>query len=140
MKIKLKILEFFDDILFKLKSIYWKIYYYYTDNYFEKKYSKRPPKIYYDKKYNEYVHPHINDMGSIETLCSELAIYSVTYNYELNGKYEHCHSISEVFIRAYNDSETFVIPQDCKNEYSQQELTMIEKIVKRGKDDRANLK
>lgn len=136
----MKIIEFFEDVLFKLESICWRVYDFYRNNYFDKKYSKRKPQIYYDKKYKNYVHPYINDITDIETLCSDLVMYSITYNYELNGKLEHVHTISEVFICAYNNSEIFFIPEDCKNEYSQQELIMIEKIVRKGKGDRANSK
>jgi hypothetical protein len=95
-----------------IERIYWKIYYWLKSHYFKRKYSKLPPKIYYDRKHNVYINPKlIDERGFAEYVCGESARSGVFYDYEIEGNSTHAHAISEVFLDAYNYSETFAISE-----------------------------
>lgn len=116
---------------------YWKLYYRLRNIYFIKKYSNKVPKIYYDKKYSCYINPQkIDEYGSCEYICSELVQSGVHYSYYLGECRSHAHTISEVFLLAYNKAEIFSIRKEDENEYSTQELEFIKKLINQGKKDR----
>ena len=128
----MNILDFWKDILFKMECFY-----------FKRKYSNLPSKIYYDKKFKTYVNPKLLiqydyewGWGSIEYLSAELINFNVFYNYKIDGENRHGHDISEVFRDSYNESEKFFIPAKYENQYSQQELNEINKLIEQGKKDR----
>lgn len=140
MKLNTKIVDFFENIFFRIKGFYFNILYRYEDAYFKSKYLNLPSKIYYDRKFKTYVNPKIIDeRGFLEYICSETVCDGVIYNYQIEGKDVHAHVISEVFIDAYNYAETFLIPKDCEYQYSIQELDFINKLVNQGNIDRKDL-
>lgn len=120
-------------------KLYWKLKRSYEKHYFANKYSKLVPQIYYDKKYNCYIYPKvIDEQGCCEYICGEVVKSGCIYFYCLNDKKQHQHTISEVFLLAYNESEIFSIDTEDEILYSNQELEMICKLVEQGKTDRLN--
>lgn len=124
----------------KMISWYCKVKNHNQRRYLRKKYSHRHPYIFYDKKYQVYVHPcKLEESWCTEPgyLCSELAHTGVVYHFEINNHLDHEHEINQVYINAYNYAKTFAIPNAYKNEYSKQEKKFIEELVERGRRDRA---
>lgn len=120
-----------------IASLYHKQHY---DKYFMKKYADKPPLIYYDKKTDCYIHPQkISEYGCCEYICSELAKSGVHYSYYLGENRDHAHTISEVFLLAYNKAEFFSIHKENEVEYSRQELELIKNLINQGKIDRQNV-
>ena len=98
-----------------------------------------PPQIYYDARYSCYINPILmEEQGSCEYISSELAKTGCIYHFYLGNERDHSHTISEVLMEAYNESESFSISIEDKHEYSEQELNLILKLVERGKIDRKN--
>ena len=115
-------------------ALYYKLKMFFENKYFNKKYKNLKPKIYYDKRYNMYVNPlYINERGDSDYVCAQTAHGGCIYPYLIDNICEHEHSISAVFIRAYNDAENFSISEPDKIYYSKQELDFIDKLVKQGK-------
>lgn len=123
--------------MYSICKWYWNMMLALQEHYFKRKYSNRTPKIYYDQRHRVYVNPKIiSERGCAEYVSSESVGEWVFYAYKINGTETHAHSITAVFIEAYNNSETFSISEEHKEQYSKQELDMIYKLVKQGKDDR----
>ena len=117
-------------------KFYYKLKYFFENNYFNKKYKKLKPYIYYDKKYNIYINPLcINERGDIDYVCGETVQGGCIYPYLIDGESEHEHSISAVFLHAYNNAEKFSISPKDKIYYSKQELDFINKLIQQGKFD-----
>ena len=119
-----------------MEGLYWKIRYAYEAWYFKRKYATKVPKIYYDKKFRVYVNPKVLEEkdSCLEYVCSETVRYSLIYIYSIKGKDTHAHTITEVFKDAYNYAETFKILDE--DQYSKQELELINKLIKQGIEDR----
>ena len=103
-----------------IAALYHKRHY---DKYFMRKYADKPPLIYYDKKTDCYVHPKSG----------------LHYSYYLGENRDHAHTISEVFLLAYNKAENFSIHKENEVEYSRQELELIKSLINQGKIDRQNV-
>lgn len=120
-------------------NLYYKLKNFFENNYFDKKYKNLEPKIYYDKKYDMYVNPlYINERGDIDYVCAETARGGCIYPYLIDNNHEHEHSISEVYLLAYNYPERFSISEQDKIYYSEQELNFINQLIKKGKYDISN--
>lgn len=122
----------------RLRRIYWKIRYFLEDKYFENKYSKLKPQIYYDRMHKIYVNPVVIKERSklLELVCEETARTGLLYCYNIGEKDLHDHSFAPVLQAAYNYAEQFFIPVEYEDEYSVQELNFIHKLVEQGKRDR----
>ncbi len=119
------------------QHVYWKFYNLLRDRYFFNKYSKSVPAIYFDKKYNCFISSqNVREYGCCEYVCSELTQSGVHYSYYLGECQSHAHTISEVFLLAYNKAEIFSIHEKDEIEYSRQEFEFIKKLIKQGKKDR----
>lgn len=122
-------------------SWYWNIKVALENSYFKRKYSNLTPMIYYDRKYQVYVNPKlIDERGCAEYVCSESVCDSLIYSYIIDRVNTHAHTISEVFLDAYNTSETFLISDEYREQYSKQEFDLICKLVNQGKIDRGQNK
>ncbi|MDU6975957.1 MAG: hypothetical protein E6370_16900 [Clostridiales bacterium] len=90
----------------------WRIRYAFEEWYFKVRYSKKQPKIYYDKWFKCHVHPQlVGERGCIEYVVSELT---------------HSHTFEGVLLKAVEYSDTFELYLDY-NEYSEQQIKLINK-------------
>lgn len=116
---------------------YWYMNCMWDNYYFKRKYSRLTHQIYYDRRRCVYVNPKIiNERGCAEYICSESVRDSLFYSYSINGTDTHAHTIAEVFLAAYNQSDLFSISEKNNVQYSQQEFDLICKLVEQGKNDR----
>lgn len=113
-----------------ITSIYWKIRYAFERLYFKTRYGGRSPGIYYDRIFKVYVNPEIIEMrGELlhvlyETVCSNLL-----YDYCIGTKCTHDHSFDAVMQAAYEHGAAFSIPEEFRDQYSEQELSLLSKIA-----------
>ena len=114
---------------FKIRGLYWRIRYTLVEKYFKLRYAGKPRDIYYDKWFKCYVHSRLTEeRGSIDYVLSELTRSGLIYHYYIGDKVGHSHSIEGVMQRAYEEADTFKLLLDY-DEYSKQEIELIEKIV-----------
>lgn len=117
-------------------EILWRVRYAFETWYFKTKYSKKQPKIYYDKYFKCYVHPQlVEERGSIEYVVSELTKSGLIYHYYVDGELTHSHTFESVLLDVCEYSDTFEL---CLyyNEYSEQEIKLINKVKEFGKIDK----
>jgi hypothetical protein len=112
------------------------------DRYLKWKYGHLAPKIYYDRRCRAYVAPTVLGefgaiSGDVETVCHALTAWNLCYGFELDGKRTHEHSFACVLQCAYDHAEGFSVPKDCEQDYSAQELEWLDRLVQRGRKDRA---
>lgn len=119
-----------------LIGLFWRIRYKVEDYYVNYRYGDREPKIYYDKKMKQYLNPMLLDerSSSLIYVCSEIARDSLYYEYSIDNKHHHAHTIDEVFEDAYNHAETFELENE--EAFSKQELRIIYKLIQKGIEDR----
>lgn len=125
-------------------NLYWKIWWWLRDRHMQK-YAKQPPSIQYDKRYHTHVatvNPY--EDGDIGYVLGEIVLGGLVYHFVVAGMSPsepgHMHSFDAVLKIAYEEADTFQIPHDCLDEYSQQELEFLKAVVQRGKLDMANYK
>ncbi len=117
-----------------MRNLYWKIRYAYERWYFNRKYRNKGNKVFYDRKYRCYVCPKlIEERGDIEYVIAELTRTGLIYEYKINEEWSHGHFFADVLIQAYNEANNFEIPEEVKEQYSKQELNMVEKAIEHGK-------
>lgn len=121
---------------------YWKIWWWLHDKHMQK-YTKLPPSIQYDKRYDTYVATvNPSEDGDIGYVLEEITQSGLIYHFTVSGistsEPAHMHSFDAVLKIAYEEADTFQIPDDYLEEYSQQELEFIEAVVRRGRLDIAN--
>lgn len=123
-------------------NLYWKVWWWFHDRHMQK-YAKQPPSIQYDKRYHTHVatvNPY--EDGDIGYALGEIAQGGLVYHFVVAGmspsEPAHMHSFDAVLKVAYEEADTFQIPDDCFDEYSQQELEFIDAVVQRGRLDMAN--
>lgn len=114
-----------------------RIRYRFRQRYLRRTYAGKPPKIYYDRRCQVYISPaKLSEDGDILWVCSELAGTSLLYEYCLGEQETHTHGFDGVLRDAYDYAETFSIPERCREQYSAQELDLLDKLVQRGRRDR----
>lgn len=74
----------------------------------------------------------------IDYICAEIALGGCIYPYLIDNNHKHEHSISEIYLIAYNYAERFSISEQDKIYYSEQELNFINQLIKKGKYDILN--
>ena len=111
--------------------------YWFRQRYLRKKYEKKPPKLYYDRRYDTYISPaKLEEDGEILWVCCELAETSLIYEYRLGERETHDHDFANILRDAYDHAEEFSIPEEYREQYSAQELAFLDKLVERGRRDR----
>lgn len=120
-------------------GMFWRIYWWLRDKHM-KKYAKLPPLIKYDKRYHTYVATvNPSEDGDIGYVLEEISQSGLVYHFTVSGisslEPAHMHSFEAVLKIAYEEADTFQIPDDCLYEYSQQELEFIEAVAQRGRLD-----
>lgn len=132
-------LTVYDKLYMKTLGIYYNMYENRKEKYLNKKYNHLENKIYYDKKYKSYITPIDCSYATedINFLVDNLVRDNFIYTYKLNGEHTHCHHLSHILLDAYNESEVFELENE--NEFSEQELIIIKKLVEKGKNDRKTL-
>lgn len=107
-------------------NLYWKIWWWLRDRHMQK-YAKQPPSIQYDKRYHTHVatvNPY--EDGDIGYVLGEITQSGLIYHFVVAGispsEPVHMHSFDAVLKIAYEEADTFQIPDNCLDEYSQQLL------------------
>lgn len=123
-KIRNKLL--IEDIFFYLiepfRYIYKKIKNKYQNIKYKNKIFKIKNKIYY-KKNNQ-----ILEYKNYEDLFVDLIEDEYIYHYKINNNINYSRNFNKVLKQVFNYPETFKIPEEYINEYSQQQLNLIKKI------------
>ena len=118
-------------------SLFSRARYWFRQRYLRKKYGEKPPKLYYDRRYDTYISPmKLEEDGDISWVCSELAGTCLVYKYRPGKEETHTHGFEGVLREAYNHAEVFSIPEECRGQYSAQELRFLEKPIRRAHRDR----
>ena len=113
-----------------LSGIYWRIRHRLTDLYFHLRYSRRPPGIYYDRIFNVYVNPEmIEERGPLFYVLCETARDGLIYHYRIGSTASHVHCFDTVMLLAYENGAAFSIPEEYRNEYSEQELELLHSLT-----------
>lgn len=121
------------------ERLYWKIHDRTEERHFKKLCAAVGPGIYYDRRYRKYFSPSvIGETGPADYVASELVRTGLIFHYVLHGSLNHTHSIKGVLLAAYNQAAGFAIPDEFKDEYSQQEFQLIEALRQRGIADRTS--
>lgn len=107
--------------------------------YFQKRYAKKLPGLYYDHLYQTYVLSVRPDLENwdLTLLCCDLAGVDPLYQYRLGGAEMDNMTLEGVLREAYDHAGEFSIPEEYRNQYSAQELRLLEKLVERGRRDRS---
>lgn len=122
-------------------SLFSRARYWFRQRYLRKKYGEKPPKLYYDRRYDTYISPmKLKEDGSITWVCGELAGDCLIYKYRLGDVDTHGHEFEGVLLDAYDHAEEFSIPEEYREQYSAQELEFLKKLVERGRGDRKERK
>ena len=131
-----------------MKSFKYKYYHFLQERRYKKFRKCSLPYPFWDKRRDTfewvYYDEHSNPPGyDVQNSLYDILGSGVTYHYEafMNGrqspeqeecKYEmiesHCHSFEEVVKCVYDYPESFRIPKDCLQEYSEQELRCLKKM------------
>ena len=113
-----------------MEKLYWKIRYAFENLYFKVRYGRRSPGIYYDRMYKLYVNPEIiEERGSLYWVLSESVRDNLIYRYRIGSEITHDHDFESVMQEAYENRTTFSIPEEYLHEYSEQELSFLDKIT-----------
>ena len=124
------------NIIRRIESLYYKTKHEKQREHFNK-YKNMPPEIYYDIKYDVYVHPSITEeYGSCSYVASELTRSGCIYHFCIGKIRTHSHGLDEVYLLAYNKAKIFSINEEDEKEYSEQELDLIKNLIDKGKLDR----
>lgn len=108
-----------------MRQFLWRVRYAFEEWYFKIRYSRKKPKIYYDKWFRCYVHPRlVEERGCIEYVVSELTRCGLIYHYYLDGGLTHSHTFEGVLLDVCECSDIFELCLDY-NEYSEQEIKLI---------------
>ena len=122
-------------------SLFFRARYWFRQRYLRKKYGEKPPKLYYDRRYDTYISPmKLKEDGSITWVCGELAGDCLIYKYRLGDVDTHEHEFEGVLRDAYDHGEEFSVPEEYRDQYSAQELNFLEKVAERGRRDRREWK
>lgn len=114
-----------------------RVRYWFRQRYLRKKYAKKLPKLYYDRRYDTYISSaKPEEDGGILWVCSELTGTGLIYKYRLGKEETHTHGFEGVLQEAYNHAEMFSIPEEYRDQYSAQELRFLEKLIQRAHRDR----
>ncbi len=88
--------------------------------------------VYDRKKDIYYVENRMGNLeeGCIEYIVGEYAIAGLCYRFSIKGKMDHEHTFGGVLSSILNDDgETFFIPDEYIQDYSNQEISMINKLL-----------
>lgn len=86
-------------------------------------------------KYPEQRKPIWDDPLDMEIEIEDRVRGGLVYEFAVDGHYAHWHSFGEVLKAAWLLGERFYVPEECRYQYSQQELDLLEKVAKWKKDD-----
>lgn len=113
-----------------ITKIYWKIRYAFERRYFKVRYGGRAPGIYYDRIFKVYVNPEmIEERGPLFYVLCETVRDGLIYPYYIGTLRTHAHSFDVVMRDAYENGAAFSIPEEFRSEYSEQELSLLQKLA-----------